>query len=97
MMGAAKGMCSFIGSKSSPLQGFGTHCVIMLPGCHISTISYLEYIVMQDMDCWYKDSASASWQKAPLPVWLNCALKTLNVPYAPSVWQEQPCIPATLR
>ncbi|KAL3151781.1 hypothetical protein ABBQ38_012755 [Trebouxia sp. C0009 RCD-2024] len=51
----------------------------------------------QDLDCWYKQSPSSLWEKAVVPEWLNTALKSLNVPYAPSVWQEQPCIPATLK
>lgn len=53
--------------------------------------------VVQDLDCWYKERPGAVWEKATMPEWLNTALKTLNVPYAPSVWQEQPGIPATLR
>lgn len=54
-------------------------------------------MMMQDLDCWYKQSPSSLWEKAVVPEWLNTALKSLNVPYAPSVWQEQPCIPATLK
>ncbi len=54
-------------------------------------------MVVQDLDCWYKERPGSVWEKATMPEWLNIALVTLNVPYAPSVWQEQPGIPATLR
>lgn len=53
--------------------------------------------VLQEMDCWYKTDAGAVWQKAVMPDWLSSAIGTLNVPWAPSVWQEPPFLPGNLK
>lgn len=53
--------------------------------------------LLQDVDCWYTAGDKTVWQKASLPVWLASSLGCLDVPYSPSVWQEAPALPATLR
>ena len=52
---------------------------------------------VQDVDCWYKADGKAVWQRASLPTWLSSALACLDVPYAPSAWQENPVLPVHLR
>ena len=53
--------------------------------------------MQETIDCWYKTDAKSTWQKSVLPEWLSSALGALDVPWAPSVWQETPALPAHLK
>jgi len=64
----------------------------------MSSADHAVWDLQDTIDCWFKTDAKSVWNKCPtLPEWLGSALGALDVPWAPSAWQELPALPAHLR
>ena len=71
-----------------------------MPNCvaKMSSADHAVWDLQDTIDCWFKTDAKSVWNKCPtLPEWLGSALGALDVPWAPSAWQELPALPAHLR
>jgi len=74
----------------------GTASAYLIGVCGIA-LSVCCCDLQETIDCWFKTDAKSVWQKSALPEWLSSALGALDVPWAPSAWQEAPALPAHLK